>query len=122
VPPRPSRRSAAAVVGTWSKGALTRLGVPDGVLAELDPPPATDDIGWVVALTAAIAATVPEPGVPDEHNPVVVSGYGLPGVLAILDAGSRGLRPGTVTTGGRTAPATATELALVVRTHVVGGG
>jgi hypothetical protein len=122
VPPRPARRSAAPAVGTWSKAALTRLGVPDAVLAELDPPAATDDLGWVVALTSAIAATVPEPGAPDEKNPVVVSGHGLPGVLAILDAGSRGLRPGTITTGGRTAPATATELALVVRAHVVGGG
>ncbi len=94
-PPAPSRarRSAAPAVGTWSKAALTRLGVPAAVLDDLDPPAPGDDLGWVVALTSAIAAAVPDPGEPDEKHPVVVSGHGLAGVVAMLDAGSRGAAP-----------------------------
>ena len=91
------------------------------MLDALPSPAPRDDLGWVVALTAAIEAAVPAPAEPDEQHPVVVSGYGLQGAVAVLDAGSRGLVPGTITHAGRTAPATATELALVLRHHLTGG-
>ena len=96
--------------------------MPAAVLDALPAPAPQGDLAWVVALTAAIETTVPPPAEPDEAHPVVVSGHGVRGAVAVLDAGSRGLSPGTITHAGRTAPATATELALVLRHHVTGGG
>ncbi|MCW2776690.1 MAG: hypothetical protein JWN17_415, partial [Frankiales bacterium] len=115
-----SRRTPART--GWSRSALEALGVPDAVLAQLPDPAPRDDLAWVVALAAAIEAVVPAPAEPDEAHPVVVSGHGLAGALAVLDAGTRGASPGTISHAGRTAPATATELALVLRHHVDGRG
>jgi hypothetical protein len=40
-------------------------------------------------------------------------------VRGILAAARKGMTPGTITYAGRTAPATATELALAVRAEVL---
>ncbi len=107
----------------WSRDALAALGVPPAVLAQLPATAPTDDLGWVVALTAAIAAVVPAPAaLATGEHPAVVHGHGVVGAVALLDAGSRGLTPGTISHAGRTAAATPTELALVLRHHVTGGG
>ena len=62
-----------------------------------------------------IATVLPPPAALSEQHPLVVDGYGLPGVLGLFDAVRRGFTPGTITSGDRRAPATASELALVVR-------
>ncbi len=118
----PRRPAAAGVRRRWSRATLVSVGVPDAVLEQLPPAAPLDDLAWVVALTAAIGAVVPAPAEVDEDHPVVVSGFGLEGAIAVLEAGVRGQHPGTVTHAGRTAPATATELALVLRHHVNDGG
>lgn len=117
---RPAR--AAAPGSGWSRERLEALGVPAGVLDQLPGAAPRDDLGWVVALTAAIEAAVPAPHEPDDEHPVVVSGHGLAGAVAVLDAGCRGAVPGTIGHAGRTAPATATELALVLRHHLTQAG
>ncbi|MDP9436202.1 MAG: hypothetical protein M3P93_13845, partial [Actinomycetota bacterium] len=117
-PVRPARLAPPPQVRGWSTENLVTVGVPAAVLEHLVTPPTPDDLGWLVALAGAITAVVPPPAEPDEAHPVVVSGHGLTGALAVLEAASRGTTPGTITHAGRTAPATATELALVVRHHV----
>jgi hypothetical protein len=113
-------RLAAVPRSGWSRSGLARIGVPDEVLAALPDDDPVDDLGWLVALTDAIAACVPPPAVADAEHPVVVTGHGLPGALAILEAGCRGATPGTLSTADRTAPATALELALVVHASLTG--
>lgn len=125
-PPAPASRPAPAapaspVSGTgWSRSALRRLGVPAAILDEMPVVDPTDDWGWMAALTDAIARVVPAPVEPGPDNPVVVSAFGLRGALVILDMGARGTAPGTITAGGRTTPATAMELALVLHTTLTG--
>ena len=74
-------------------------------------------MAWVAALAKAFATVLPDP---DPSAPVCVSGSGLEGVRGILAAARKGMTPGTITYAGRTAPATATELALAVRAEVLG--
>jgi hypothetical protein len=69
----------------------------------------------VAALEKALAAVLPPAAPASATQPAVVCGYGVAGVVAILGAAARGMTPGTITDQGRTAPATPTELALVVR-------
>jgi len=104
----------------WSRARLARIGVPAPVLGALPTDEPTDDLGWLTALTAAIAACVPAPAVAGPDHPVVVDGYGLAGALAVLAAGCRGATPGTISCPGRTADATAMELALVVHASLTG--
>jgi hypothetical protein len=115
----PRTRKAVAPTG-WSLQALSDLGLPTSVLEALPQDAPADDLAWVVALAVAISAVLPTPAALDAEHPLVVNGYGLAGVKGLLDAAARGLTPGTITVGERTAAATATELALVVRTAVVG--
>lgn len=110
----------SAVPGGWSREALAVLGLPAAVLDALPVEEPADDLAWVVALAAAMTTVLPAPATPDDAHPLVVNGYGTAGVLGLLDAAARGLTPGTITIGDRTAAATATELALAVRTAVVG--
>ena len=105
----------------WDRRALRRMGVPAPVLAALPEDDPADDLGWLTALTAAITACVPAPATLGPEHPVVVDGHGLEGVIGVLQACVKGATPGTLALGGRTAPATAVELALVLRTHVTGG-
>ena len=104
----------------WSRQSLVALGLPPAVLAGLPAAEPGDDLGWVVALAVAMSAVLPAPAALDAEHPLVVNGHGLAGVLGLLDAAGRGLTPGTITVGDRTAAATATELALTVRTAVMG--
>lgn len=115
----PARRRGAVPPG-WSREALVALGLPEQVLQALPAQDPLDDLAWVVALAVAISSVLPEPAALGPDHPLVVDGYGVQGVLGLLDAAARGLTPGTITVGDRTAPATATELALAVRTAVVG--
>ncbi|MGB8650441.1 MAG: hypothetical protein WCD35_07240, partial [Mycobacteriales bacterium] len=106
--------------GGWSRTALRDLGLPEAVLAGLPATDPTDDLAWVAALASAIEAVLPAPVRLGAAHPVAVDGYGVAGALALIHAAACGLPPGTLTVGERTAPATATELALVLRSAVVG--
>jgi hypothetical protein len=117
---RAPRTKKVAMATGWSLQALADLGLPTSVLDALPQDEPADDLAWVVALAVALSAVLPAPAALDADHPLVVSGYGMPGVIGLLDAAARGLTPGTITVGDRTAAATATELALVVRTAVVG--
>ena len=103
----------------WSRAALVDLGVPEEVLAGLPADDPSDDLAWAAALAAAIATVLPAPAVLSEADPVVVDGHGVAGALGILRAAKLGLTPGTITTGTRTVPASAAELALVLRSAVI---
>lgn len=118
---RASRPKAAPVTPPrgWSRAALTALGVPDEVLAGLPAQDPADDLAWAAALAAAIATVLPAPAALSAADPVVVDGHGVAGALGILRAARLGLTPGTITVGDRTVPASAAELALVLRSAVV---
>ncbi len=116
---RAPRRTAAPSSG-WSRRTLAQLGLPPKVLAALPATVPVDDLAWLGALTQALATVLPEPQPLSEAHALVVSGQGLDGVLGIIRAAALGLTPGTITSGGRTAPASPVELALVVRAAVVG--
>lgn len=118
--PRTKKAFVAAAPTGWSLQALSDLGLPASVLEALPQDEPADDLAWVVALAVAMSAVLPVPAALDSEHPLVVNGYGMAGVLGLLDAAARGLTPGTITVGDRTAAATATELALVVRTAVIG--
>jgi hypothetical protein len=112
----PARRPATPAAPTvWSRAALARLGLSKRVLAALPARDPRDDVGWTTALTKALSSVLPAPGAVGPTHPVVVDGHGLEGVLGMLAAAQRGMTPGSITSAGRTAPATAFELALVVR-------
>jgi hypothetical protein len=102
----------------WSSARLRDLGVPDAVLAALPAEEPADDLRWVVALTDAIAATVPAP-VEDGNAHVTANGTGLRGALALLRLGVDGVPPQTLSIDGRAVPATATELALAIRAGIL---
>jgi hypothetical protein len=102
----------------WSGTRLRDLGVPDAVLAALPAEEPADDLRWVVALTDAIAATVPAPA-EDGTAHVTANGTGLRGALALLRLGVDGVPPQTLSVDGRAVPATATELALAIRAGIL---
>jgi hypothetical protein len=116
--PRPTAAPASRRTARkgWSRTALTRVGIPGAVLAALPPEDPEDDLGWVSAVTTALTTALPAP---DPAAAVVVNGRGIEGVLGILNATRNGLTPGTITYAGRTAPATALELALAIRAEVL---
>jgi hypothetical protein len=97
---------------------LASLGVPEDVLKALPTPEPDGDIAWLVALTDAIAAVMPEP-VELGGAHVSANGAGLRGVLALLELGVQGIAPQTLVLEGRAVPATATELALVIRSALM---
>lgn len=91
----------------WDRGELRRLGVPAAVLSRLPVEDPSDDAGWRRALLGALAATVPPPAQADAQHPVVVSGYGLLGAIAVMRAAVEdGATPGTLALDGRHRPAT----------------
>ena len=104
----------------WSRAGLARIGVPVAVLNALPRDAPSDDLGWLVSVTAAISACVGPPATSGPEHPVVVNGYGLPGVLGILEAGCRGATPGRISYADRSTNATALELALVLHASLTG--
>jgi hypothetical protein len=114
-PAAPAPRRTAETAG-WGRTALRELGLPRAVLAALPAKEPRTDMAWVAALTKAFASVLPEA---DPTAAVCVSGTGLEGVRGILAAARKGMTPGTITYAGRTAPATAMELALCVRAEVL---
>lgn len=116
---RPAKPVTADAPTGWSRAALVAAGLPRPVLAALPARDPRDDAGWISALTRAIATVLPPAAPLDAEHPVTVSGHGLAGVVGILRAAGKGLPPGTIAYDGRTAPATATELALAVRAEVL---
>ena len=131
VPAEPTPVEPGTRGSGWSRTRLLDLGVPAAVVAAVDAAlPAgeptegpsdrsADDLRWLVALTTAVAATVPPPAQADADHPVVLDGHGTAGALALLEAGVRGTPPGRLTTGDRTVAATALELALAIRAAVL---
>lgn len=122
-PPRRERARARPVspaepesVG-WSRAELRSIGVPPAVLRRLPIEDPTDDAGWRRALQEAIAAVVPAPAEPDADHPVVVSGHGLAGVVAVLRAAVEdGAVPGMISFQGRRRQATPAALVEVLAT------
>jgi hypothetical protein len=103
----------------WSRAGLHDLGVPEAILSALPEEDPTDDLAWLVALTQAIASVVPPPAMPSAEEPAVLSGWGIRGAVALLEDGARGWPVGTLSDVGRSEPATAVELALAIRRHVL---
>ncbi len=118
-PDRPARPESSRTPG-WSRAGLARIGVPAAVLNALPRDAPSDDLGWLVSVTAAISACVGPPATTGPDHPVVVNGFGLSGVLGILEAGCRGGTPGRISFAGRTTDATALELALVLHASLTG--
>lgn len=116
--PGPSADPEAAEeqMGTgWDREELRRLGVPAPLLSRLPVEDPSDDAGWRRALQTAIVATVPPPAQPDAQHPVVVSGHGLLGAVALLRAAiEEGATPGTISHEGRQRPATPAALVEVL--------
>lgn len=99
----------------WDRDELRRLGVPPAVLSHLPVEDPSDDAGWRHALRQAIGAAVPAPGRPGEQTPVVVSGHGLLGAIAVLRAGAEeGATPGTISFAGKRRAATPAALVEVL--------
>ena len=119
--PRVKTTAVPARPSGWSRAALEQIGVPEDVLRGLPAKEPADDLAWAAALAGAIALVLPAPAILSEVDPVVVDGHGVAGALGILRAATLGLTPGTITIGARTVPASAAELALVLRTAVVSG-
>lgn len=122
--PASSRRSEAADVPPgWSRAALAALGLPDAVLAALPAKDPASDLDWVAAVERALSRTVPGPKTLGDEAPCVLAAHGVEGVVQMIATSLQtGLPVGVVTVdGGRVAPATATELALVLRAAVMGG-
>ena len=118
-----SARAAADVPPGWSRAALAALGLPDVVLAALPAKDPASDLAWVAALERALTRTVPGPRTLGAEAPCVLAAHGVDGVVQMITTSIQtGLPVGVVTVaGGRVAPATATELALVLRSAVLGG-
>ncbi len=101
----------------WSRNDLRSIGVPPAVLRRLPVEDPVDDGGWRRALQDAIAAVVPAPSEPDAEHPVVVSGHGLAGAVAVLRAAVEdGAVPGTISFRGRRRQATPAALVEVLAT------
>lgn len=106
---------------SWSALKLAQVGVPIPIIEAMRVEEGRDeDLRWLCALTEAIAAFVPEPAPLSEDNAVIMKGLGPQGALAMVRAGVLGLTPGILVMDGRKVRATATELALAIRTLVVG--
>jgi hypothetical protein len=116
--PRPARNGHDP--SGWSRRSLHALGLPEVVLVGLPVADPDDDLDWLVALTDAIGAVVPPPTSPSADEPAVLSGWGIRGAIALMEDGARGWPVGTLSDEGRSEPATAVELALAVRRHLLG--
>lgn len=119
-PPRPAEpvgpaRPAPAGPALFDRNDLRGIGVPAAVLRRLPVEDPVDDGGWRRALQEAIEAVVPAPADPDDDHPVVVSGHGLAGVVAVLRAAVEdGAAPGTISHRGRRRQATPAALVEVL--------
>jgi len=119
--PAPTKKAPlqrAEPVG-WGAEALRQLGLPRSLLSQLPAKEPRTDAQWIAALTRAFAAVVPAAHEPSPSHPVVVDGVGIEGVRGILSAAARGMTPGRIHYGDRTALATPTELTLAVRAEVM---
>ena len=113
-PARPRGRSAGRV----TRAKLRALGIPTTILKRLPSEEPDSPGGWLDALHEVVSVVVPPPAEVSATHPVVISGYGLAGVLAMLEAGAAGIPPGMLTVDGVTAPATAGRMIEVVRACV----
>lgn len=112
VAPPPARPGREPI---WSRNALAGLGVPVEVLARLPIIDPDNDLEWTAALGRAIAAEVPAAGTLGPATRLSVSGYGLAAAVDLVRAGVQGFTPDALVIDSQPVPATATELALAIR-------
>ncbi len=113
--PRPHGGARASSSDGWDRANLYRLGVPEQVLARLPGQDPSGAAAWCRALRTAVAASIPAPVLLGPEHPVVIDGYGLEGVCAILrGAVERRGEPGRIALGSGVWPATPAALVEVL--------
>jgi hypothetical protein len=112
-PRRPPRKSAAMRRGPqWSISNLRRLGVAEEVLRRIVTPQPATDAAWTMALERAISDALPTT---ESRDRIAMHGYGAESAVTLLASALRGHRVDYIHLRERTAPASALELALAIR-------
>ena len=110
---RAPRRPASHRRGPqWSIANLRRLGVAEEVLRRLVAPQPASDTAWTVALERAINEALPTG---ESRDRIAMHGYGAESAVTLLASALRGHRVDYIHLRERTAPASALELALAIR-------
>ena len=112
-PARRPRKTASQKRGPqWSITNLRRLGVAEEVLRRLVAPQPATDTAWTVALERAISDALP---LGESRDRIAMHGYGAESAVTLLASALRGHRVDYIHLRERTAPASALELALAIR-------
>ena len=114
---RPARRGPRKTASQkrgpqWSITNLRRLGVAEEVLRRLVAPQPATDTAWTVALERAISDALP---LGESRDRIAMHGYGAESAVTLLASALRGHRVDYIHLRERTAPASALELALAIR-------
>ena len=110
---RAPRRPASHRRGPqWSVSNLRRLGVAEEVLRRLVAPQPPSDTAWTMALERAISDALP---IGESRDRIAMHGYGAESAVTLLASALRGHRVDYIHLRERTAPASALELALAIR-------
>jgi hypothetical protein len=96
----------------WSVSNLRRLGVAEEVLRRLVAPQPPTDTAWTMALERAISDALPTG---ESRDRIAMHGYGAESAVTLLASALRGHRVDYIHLRERTAPASALELALAIR-------
>ena len=110
---RAPRRPASHRRGPrWSISNLRQLGVAEEVLRRLVAPQPASDTAWTMALERAISDALPTG---ESRDRIAMHGYGAESAVTLLASALRGHRVDYIHLRERTAPASALELALAIR-------
>jgi hypothetical protein len=110
---RAPRRPASQRRGPrWSISNLRQLGVAEEVLRRLVAPQPASDTAWTMALERAISDALPTG---ESRDRIAMHGYGAESAVTLLASALRGHRVDYIHLRERTAPASALELALAIR-------